>query len=216
MKYDTVIFDLDGTLLDTLDDLTASVNFTMKYMGWNEYTRDDVRRFVGNGIKKLIERCVPEGTKDEEFNIAFDKFKEHYALHSLDNTKPYPGVVLLMRRLKEKGLKIAIVSNKIDSAVAVLKEKFFDGLVDIAIGDRPDLRVKPAPDSCNMALEFMKSDKKTSVYVGDSDVDIQTARNAGLDCISVLWGFRDKDFLISHGATCFAENAYDVEKEIMG
>lgn len=216
MKYDTVVFDLDGTLLDTLLDLTNSVNYSMRYMGWKEYGIDDVRSFVGNGIKKLIERCVPPETCEEDFNKAFNAFKEYYAIHNLDFTKPYPGVLDLMRKLKDRGLKIAIVSNKIDSSVSVLKKKFFNDVVDIAVGDRPDLRVKPAPDSCNLALDLLKSTKETSVYIGDSEVDVQTAQNAGLDCISVLWGFRDKDFLASNGATCFAENTCEVENLILG
>lgn len=215
MKYNTVIFDLDGTLLDTLEDLTDSVNYALGCMNYPERTIDEVRKFVGNGIKKLMERAVPEGTSAQNIENALELFKEHYAIHNLDKTKPYDGVVELVSVLKKNNIKTAIVSNKIHSGVLALRDQFFKD-IDVAIGDRPDLRTKPAPDSCNLALKELGSKPEETLYVGDSDVDIATAKNAGLDCLSVLWGFRDKEFLIAHGGTRFASTTLDVEREVLG
>lgn len=214
MGYSTVIFDLDGTLLDTLEDLTDSVNYALSNMGYPVRSIDEIRTFVGNGIQKLMERAVPQGTLSSDIERALEYFKEYYAKHNQDKTKSYDGVIELMARLKSKGIKMAIVSNKIHSGVIALRDEFFKD-VDVAIGDMPELKRKPAPDSCFLALERLGSTVEESVYVGDSDVDLDTARNAGLDCISVLWGFRDKDFLVEKGATVFAETPEDIERQVL-
>lgn len=215
MGYGTVIFDLDGTLLDTLDDLTDSVNYAMRKMGWSERSKAEVRDFVGNGVRRLMELASPSDISDEVFEQGFCYFKEYYDIHNQDKTKPYDGMIELMKRLKKQGIKMAIVSNKIDSAVQMLRERFFDGVVDIAIGDGPGMKRKPEPDSCYKALEILQSKKEESVYVGDSDVDLATARNAGLDCISVLWGFRDESFLRKKGANVFARTPEEIESYVL-
>lgn len=214
MKYTTVIFDLDGTLLDTLEDLTDSVNYAMAAMGWPLREKKDVRLYLGNGIKRLMELCSPDGITSEEFQKAFSIFREYYELHNQDKTAPYEGVVELMAQLKAKGVKMAIVSNKIHQAVLALRDEFFP-YVEVAIGDDLKMARKPAPDSCYRALELLGSTKEESVYIGDSEVDLLTAKNAGLDCITVLWGFRDKEYLMENGATVFVESPQDIEKEVL-
>lgn len=214
MKYNTVIFDLDGTLLDTLDDLTDSVNYAMKSMGWPLREKKDVRFFLGNGIRRLMELSSPDGISEEEFEKAFAKFKEYYGEHNQDKTAPYKGVVNAMAHFKEQGIKMAIVSNKVHSAVLALRDKFFP-YVEVAIGDAPGMARKPEPDSCYKALELLGSTKEESVYIGDSEVDLLTAKNSGLDCITVLWGFRDKDYLMEQGATTFVETPEELEKEVL-
>lgn len=214
VKYNTVIFDLDGTLLDTLDDLTDSVNYAMSGMGWPLRDRKDVRLFLGNGIKRLMELCSPEGISGEEFDKAFGMFKEYYEVHNQDKTTPYEGVVEVMAHFKEQGIKMAIVSNKVHEAVLALRDEFFP-YVEVAIGDMPDMARKPEPDSCYKALELLGSSKDEAVYIGDSEVDLLTAKNSGLDCITVLWGFRDKDYLIEQGATTFVETPEELEKEVL-
>lgn len=210
-KYDTVIFDMDGTLLNTLDDLWAAVNYALRETGMEERTLDEVRSFVGNGVEKLMRRSVSAECDEETFARAFKCFKEYYAKHNNDRTGAYEGVVELLRELKEEGFALAIVSNKLDAAVKELSEVYFDGIVKVAIGDQPGLAKKPAPDMVEAALKELGKTKEHAVYVGDSDVDFMTAQNAGLPCISVLWGFRDKEFLISCGADCFAATPKDVK-----
>jgi haloacid dehalogenase superfamily, subfamily IA, variant 1 with third motif having Dx(3-4)D or Dx(3-4)E len=208
-KITTVIFDLDGTLLDTLEDLKKATNYALKVCDMPERTLEEVRRFVGNGVRNLMIRAVPDGEKNPEFERAFAIFKEYYGLHCNDATKAYDGVPQLLKELKNRGYALAIVSNKIDSAVQDLNHRYFPQ-VDVAIGDRESMRRKPDPDSVYLALEELGKIREEAVYVGDSDVDLATARNAGLPCISVLWGFRDKEFLIAHGATVFAENPMEI------
>lgn len=201
--FDTYIFDLDGTLLSTLDDLAASCNYALRTNGMPEHSIDDVRRFVGNGVKKLMERAIPDGLANPLFEKTYADFRAHYMHHNLDSTMPYPGVLEMMRNLREHGKKIAVVSNKFYAATQALCRHFFGDLVDVAIGEREDIRKKPAPDTVNEALRQMGVNREKAVYIGDSDVDVMTARNCGMPCISVLWGFRDYDFLVEHGATIF-------------
>ncbi len=208
-KIDTIIFDLDGTLLDTLEDLTNSVNYALEHCQMPLRTIAEVKGFVGNGIRTLMIRAVPEGEKNPRFEEAFAAFKEHYAVHCNDRTRAYDGVCELLEALKAKGYALAIVSNKVDSAVQDLKEKYFS-VVGVAIGDREGIRRKPEADSVLLALKELGSTRESAVYVGDSDVDLMTAKNSGLPCISVLWGFRDKEFLINHGAEIFASEPSDI------
>lgn len=209
-KYDAVVFDLDGTLLDTLDDLTASVNAAMEACGIRKYTRNEVRSFVGNGIHKLIERAVPGGEENSLFQSAYDLFKSHYAVHCMDLTEPYPGIMDLLARLKEQGYRTAIVSNKADFAVKKLNEQYFNGLVDTAVGEQEGIRKKPEPDMVNLALHGLDVPAERAVYIGDSEVDIRTAGNASMDSIIVTWGFRERDFLREQGAGKIAENAEEL------
>ncbi len=210
IMINTIIFDMDGTVLDTLEDLTNSVNHVLSKFGMPEHTVHEYRQFFGSGIKYALQCAVPAGTPDHIIDNMIPIFKEHYNEHCLDRTKPYDGIIELMKKLKVNGFKMAIVSNKIDSAVKELNERFFSDYVDVAVGESPGIRRKPAPDTVFSALEKLGSKKNEAVYVGDSEVDYQTAVNSGLPCISVLWGFRDKDFLIRHGAALFAGSPSDI------
>ena len=202
MKYSTYIFDLDGTLLDTLGDLAASVNYALRTQGMPEHSIDDVCRFVGNGVRKLMERAIPDGAENPDFEATFATFRQHYMAHSLDTTKPYEGIPETLEALKAKGCHLAVVSNKMMAATQNLCRHFFSDTIEVAIGENEaeGIRKKPAPDIVFEALRQLGVGQEGAVYVGDSDVDIETARNSGLPCISVLWGFRDRDFLLQHGA----------------
>lgn len=200
-KYKTYIFDLDGTLLSTLADLAASTNYALRTHHMPERSLDEVRRFVGNGVKKLMERAIPDGLDNPLFEETFATFRQHYMQHNLDTTQPYPGIMQLLEQLKAEGKNIAVVSNKFYAATRELCRHFFGDLVPVAIGEREDIRKKPAPDTVIEALRELGVDKEGAVYIGDSDVDIMTAKNSGMPCVSVLWGFRDKEFLLEHGAT---------------
>ena len=204
-SFSTYIFDLDCTLLDTIGDLAASVNYALRTHGMPEHSLDDVRRFVGNGVRKLMERAVPDGADNPRFDAAFATFRQHYMAHSLDTTRPYEGIPETLAALKARGCHLAVVSNKMMAATQELCHYFFPDTIEVAIGEdeAAGIRRKPAPDTVFAALKALGVGKEDAAYVGDSDVDIQTARNAGLPCISVLWGFRDRDFLISHGAQTF-------------
>lgn len=209
-KISTLVFDLDGTLLNTLDDLAASTNHALARFSLPERSIDEVRQFVGNGVRKLIERAVPAGTPADVTEEVFNCFKQHYALHCMDRTDLYPGVAKMLEDLAGVGYRAAIVSNKLQSGVDELYHHFFSRTVTVAIGEREGVRRKPQPDMVLLALKEMKATKEKAVYIGDSDVDIATAANAGLPCISVLWGFRDRSFLVEHGAMRFAETPADV------
>ena len=205
MNYQTFIFDLDGTLLDTLGDLAASVNHALRAHGMPEHTIDDVRRFVGNGVRLLMERAVPNGADNPDFEATFATFRQYYMQHSLDTTRPYEGIPETLQALKARGCQLAVVSNKMMAATQSLIRHFFPDTISVAIGEHEaeGIRKKPAPDTVLAALRQLGVGKEGAVYVGDSDVDIETAHNSGLPCISVLWGFRDRDFLLQHGATTF-------------
>ena len=210
MEYKTYICDLDGTLLDTLGDLAASCNYALRSCGMPERTIDEVRRFVGNGVRKLMVRAVPEGEANPDFEHALAVFRSHYLEHNLDTTKPYPGILDMLERLRNGGADIAVVSNKFYAATQELVAHFFGDYVKVAIGERENIRKKPAPDTVLEAMCQLGVDKDGAVYIGDSDVDIETARNVGIPCISVLWGFRDREFLVAHGATRFASCAEEI------
>ena len=203
MRYDTYIFDLDGTLLSTLEDLKNSCNFALSSFGLPERSLEEVRQFVGNGVELLMKRAVPNDTDDELFTKVFKTFKEHYLIHNLDTTKPYDGVLEMLDELNRAGKNIAVVSNKFYEATVELCRHFFGDRVRVAIGERADIRKKPAPDTVDEAFKLLGVSRENAVYIGDSDVDLATARNSNLPCISVLWGFRDKDFLIEHGGNTF-------------
>lgn len=214
ITYSTYIFDLDGTLLNTLGDLAASVNYALRTHGMPEHSIDDVRRFVGNGVRLLMERAIPDGEANPDFEATFATFRQHYMQHSLDTTKPYEGIPETLAELKARGCHLAVVSNKMMAATQELIRHFFPDTISVAIGENEaaGIRKKPAPDTVFAALQQLGMGKENAVYVGDSDVDIQTAANSGLPCISVLWGFRDRDFLIQHGAETFAS----VPSELLG
>lgn len=210
--YKAVIFDLDGTLLDTLKDLQLSVNYALNLHSMPERSLDEVRRFVGNGIAKLIERSVTNATSKEECAAVLEDFKAYYAVHNSDNTVPYDGICEMLENLNKAGIKTAVVTNKIDSAAKKLCDEMLG--IDVAIGDSPERKKKPSPDSVYEALDLLGVSIGDAVYVGDSDVDIETAKNAGMDCISVTWGFRDKMYLKKCGAAVFADAPYELENLI--
>ena len=218
--FNVYVFDLDGTLLDTLQDLANSVNYALRQHGMPEHSIDDIRRFVGNGVRLLMERAVPDGARNPQFEAAFATFRQYYMQHSLDTTRPYDGIPELIHELKARGCQMAVVSNKMMAATQELVRHFFPD-IPVAIGEHEaaGIRKKPAPDTVYEALRQLGIIHHPSsiihqtsdiVYVGDSDVDIETARNSGLPCISVLWGFRSRDFLLAHGATTFAEHPLDI------
>ena len=204
-QYDTIIFDLDGTLLDTLEDLHDAVNYALAQMGMPQRTIDEVRQFVGNGVAKLMERAVPTGTDPEQTAQALAIFKDYYELHKEDKTAPYAGVVELLSALHRRGYKLAVVSNKFDRAVKDLMPKYFPGLLHAAAGEDEDHGVPKKPDPTMVHRVMAELEAEKAVYVGDSEVDLETARNSGLPCISVTWGFRDRDFLLANGATVLAD-----------
>ena len=208
--FKTYIFDLDGTLLSTLNDLASSTNYALRWAGMPERTIEEVRMFVGNGVKLLMERAIPEGVNNPKFEETYAKFREHYMEHNLDTTRPYDGVPELLHELKRRGKHLAIVSNKFYAATQDLAKHFFPDTIEVAIGERENIRKKPAPDTVLEALRQLNVSKEDAVYIGDSDVDIMTAKNCGLPCISVLWGFRDKDFLIEHGGSLFVEKPIEI------
>lgn len=210
MKYKAIIFDLDGTLTDTLEDLFLSVNHALRSCSLPERSLDEVRKFVGNGVRKLIERSVPEGTQSTVLEKCFEAFRAHYIIHCQDHTCLYPGIATLLMTLHARGYRMAVVSNKLQTGVDELARTFFKGIIDVAIGEQQGIPRKPEPDMVKAALSQLGVSKEEAIYVGDSDVDLQTASNAGLPCISVLWGFRSRDFLVAHGATILAEKPQDV------
>lgn len=215
MKYKIVIFDLDGTLLDTLQDLAISTNFALESCGHPKRTVEEVRRFVGNGIEKLIEKATPADISLNERKKILEVFKLHYAEHCEDHTSPYSGILPLLDRMIEAGISIAVVSNKIDFAVQSLCKKYFGDRFSIVIGEQNGIRRKPYPDSVLDVLSKTGVSSREAVYIGDSEVDIETAHNANIDIISVSWGFRDKDFLSKFGAKIFADSATELERLLL-
>ncbi|MCI6655350.1 MAG: HAD-IA family hydrolase [Clostridium sp.] len=199
MRYKLAVFDMDGTILNTLEDLADSTNYALKANGFPERTIDEVRRFVGNGIRLLIERAVPTDTDKELTDKVFDTFKEYYKTHCAVKTRPYDGIKDVLSELRKAGCLTAVVSNKADFAVQDLCKDYFDNLFDFAIGEREGIKKKPAPDSVFEVLSKLNVEKADAVYIGDSDVDFATSMNAGMDVIMVGWGFRDAEFLREKG-----------------
>lgn len=208
----TVIFDLDGTLLNTLEDLKEATNFALSKYNYPTRTLEEVRCFVGNGVRKLIERAVPENCQNVEECLAV--FKQNYSEIMYNHTAPYDGILKILSDLKANGIKTGVVSNKFDSAVKELCKKYFADLIDIAIGQADDVPKKPAPDGVFKAMRELGADKSSTVYVGDSDVDVATAKNANLPCIGVTWGFRDREYL--KGANFIIDNPNDINVIIKG
>lgn len=212
-KPKAVIWDLDGTLLDTLQDLHLAVNHALTIYGMPERTFEDTRRSVGNGVRRLMELSVPDGEDNALFEDVFAQFKEYYVQHCEDNTRPYDGIREVLVSLKASGLKMAIVSNKLQSGVTALYDKWFCGLVDVAIGEREGMNRKPAPDMVELAMRELGVSRDEAVYIGDSEVDQLTAKNSGLPCISVLWGFRTREEL---GEACAFVEAPEQIAQLLG
>lgn len=200
MRYDTVIFDLDGTLLNTLEDLADSVNMVLKNEGYAPRTKEEVREFIGSGARILIERSLPPGTAEEEVLRCLSLFRTVYLKNMQNNTKPYDGIPAVLEKLKEMGVKVGVVSNKPHEATQEACKRYFHENIDVAIGDNPGRRNKPEPDNVYEALKQLGAKKKRTLYVGDSDIDMYTAQNAGLDSAGVAWGYRSLETLAEAGA----------------
>ena len=216
MLYHTAIFDLDGTLLDTLQDLADSTNYALSLHHLPPRTVEEVRQFVGNGVGLLIHRAVPEGTAEELEGQVLRDFRAHYLLNMENRTAPYPGVLDLLDALRAAGVRTAVVSNKFDGAVKGLCQNYFGQRVEAAIGESQGVARKPAPDTVFRALAELGQAPEGAVYVGDSDVDILTAKNAGLPCIAVSWGFRSRAILEANGARIIADTMQELEQLLLG
>ena len=215
MSYKAVLFDMDGTLLDTLEDLCDSTNHALAQMGYPLRGIEEIRRFIGNGAEKQIRRAVPEGTSEGKIMETLAAFRAYYQDHCQIKTKVYDGLLDVLSELKEKGVKMAVVSNKPDAAVKKLSREYFGDRLDYAIGPSDGVRCKPYPDMAEEALKALGVEKKDAVFVGDSEVDVQTGLNAGLDVIAVGWGFRSREVVIEAGASKIADNASELEKLIL-
>ena len=211
MKYQAVLFDMDGTVLDTLDDLHDAVNISFQHFGFPPVSRNLVRANLGNGAVYLIHHCLPSSATETQAEKVISWYKDYYDAHCQIKTAPYPGIPELMQNLRKKHIKLAIISNKPDSAVQELAQRFFPGLTEVVVGESPSVRRKPNPDAVLAAAQYMNVPIDRCVYIGDSEVDIQTAGNAGMDCISVVWGFRSRDELQKSGATMLADSPEKLE-----
>lgn len=203
--YQLAIFDLDGTLLDTLADLRQGINYALGTQGFAQRSMAEVRAFVGNGIWKLVERAVPAGTSEAQMDAVYEAFNPYYARHCADLTAPYDGILPLLQKLQAQGVVCALVSNKPDYAVQTLAAQYFPGLLAASAGAKDGVRKKPAPDSVFAVIHQLGAEGLRAVYIGDSEVDLQTAQNAALPCISVSWGFRDRSVLEQAGAACICD-----------
>lgn len=207
----SILFDLDGTLLDTLDDLANSVNYALRTHHLPERSHTEIRSFLGNGIRNLMLDAVGRGMSDEAFEPVFQTFRTYYVEHCLDKSKPFAGIIDLLKALQQRGITMAVVSNKLHPAVVELNERFFKDYITSAVGESATVRRKPNPDAVLAALSELGCSKDEAVYVGDSEVDLHTAQNAGMQCMLVLWGFRGEDFLRSlPGASLFAQCPADI------
>ncbi|WP_300329081.1 HAD family hydrolase [Fusobacterium sp.] len=214
MKTKGILFDLDGTLMNTLEDLTDSTNYILEKNNFPKRTIEEIRSFVGNGIKKLIERAVPSETDENKINECYEDMLEYYKDHSMIKTGPYIGTKELIERLHQEGYKIAVITNKAQNSADIIVNKFFGDSVDLVIGDNKKMPLKPNPAGINKALEYFNLTKEEVVYIGDSEVDLQTGNNGEVRTILVLWGFRDKEFLQKKGGEVFANNVEELEKLI--
>lgn len=212
MKKNTIIFDLDGTLLNTLIDLKDSTNFALSQFNYPQRTIEEVRTFVGNGVAKLIERAIPDGKNNPNFENCLEIFKKNYSENMYNKTAPYNGILFMLETLRNKGYKIAVVSNKFDAAVKELCKKYFPNLIDVAIGENEaqGIRKKPAPDTVLKALEQLGKTNDEAIFCGDSEVDIMSAQNSQMPCISVAWGFKDRKFLLEHDAKIIINNPQEI------
>lgn len=212
MKYKAILFDMDGTVLDTLRDLNAAINRCLAQFSFPTQTLDDTRRRVGNGARRLVELSVPAGTDDNKMEEMLAWYLPYYNRHANDTTAPYPGILDLMQSLHAQGLRLAIISNKPDRTVKELAEIHFPGLLETAVGENEaaGIRRKPCPDTLLAAAEELGVPVRECLYVGDSEVDVLTAARAGMDCASVLWGFRSREEIEAAGGTLFISNPHEL------
>ncbi|MCR4589617.1 MAG: HAD family hydrolase [Lachnospiraceae bacterium] len=235
MKYKAAIFDMDGTVLDTAGDLTDAINHALGSLGYrDDFTVEDSKFFFGSGIKVAITRAfalaegmasgrelLRVGTEKDDISPRIDEelvskaleiYRPYYSTHNDIKTREYPGITELLKSLKKAGIKTAVVSNKPNDSVVALSERLFNGLFDVYMGEQPGIERKPAPDMTLKILSELGMEKKDAVYIGDSEIDLLTAKNSGLDCITVTWGFRSREYLEEHGASVFADNTGEVLK----
>jgi phosphoglycolate phosphatase len=215
MGYTTILFDMDGTLMNTLEDMADSVNAILRQLGHAERSLDEVRAFVGNGAEMLVRRAMPDGSSEAEIAQALGLYQPYYAAHCQEKTRAYDGILPLLEELHRAGKQIAVVSNKPEGALRTLCEEYFAGLVKVVSGDMPGRRRKPWPDMVDAALEKMSADRKDAVYVGDSEVDVQTGKNAGLPVIGVSWGFRGREKLIASGAETIVDSIEELRQKLL-
>lgn len=209
-KY--AIFDMDGTILNSVSDIEIAINYVMKKYGYKTFNEAEIMSMLGNGNKKLVERALPEGLKDKHFDEKYKEFLDYYFSHCKIKSKPYDGIIDLFHYLKDKGIKTAIVSNKNDAAVQELKDYYFKGLIDVAVGITANMKVKPDPEPVEKALKALKATKEDSLYMGDSEVDAKTAENSGLKYLSVSWGFRSRDILLKLHPIEIVDKPEDIKK----
>lgn len=210
MKYNTIIFDLDGTLLNTLEDIRDSVNYALKECGFPKRSLEEINSFVGNGTNYLLEKSVPINTPKDELDNCTDIYRNYYKNNMVNKTAPYNGILEMLNKLKEDGYKLAVVSNKFDSAVKILCKKYFSEFLEVSIGESSSVRRKPAPDTVFKAMKELDSKRNDCIYVGDSDVDVKTAHNVGIECIGVSWGFRGREVLEREGADYIIDKPKDI------
>jgi phosphoglycolate phosphatase len=215
MQKKLIIFDLDGTLLDTIDDLRFAVNHALTTFGYPTRTKEEVLSFVGNGYIPLLEKALPKCICEEQFDEFTKCFKDYYAKHCFDTTKPFDGITAVLQRLKEKGKTLAVLSNKGDAQVKALVKRYFGDIFDLALGERAGIRKKPYPDSIEETLKTLHFTREEAVYVGDSEVDVQTAKNAQMDCICVDWGFRTREVLKDAGASVILSTMQQLEDALL-
>lgn len=215
MGYTTILFDMDGTLMNTLEDMADSVNAILRQLGHAERSLDEVRAFVGNGAEMLVRRAMPDGSSEAEIAQALGLYQPYYAAHCQEKTRAYDGILPLLEELHRAGKQIAVVSNKPEGALRTLCDEYFAGLVKVVSGDMPGRRRKPWPDMVDAALEKMSADRNDAVYVGDSEVDVQTGKNAGLPVIGVSWGFRGREKLIASGAETIVDSIEELRQKLL-
>ena len=214
MKYKLVMFDLDGTVLDTINDLTNSMNYILSLHSMPLHTADEIKQYLGNGIRKLVESSVSKNTNEKEINQIYNEFLSYYKLHSLDETKPFDGIIDLLYNLKRSGCILAMISNKADVVVQQLSQKFFNNLFDYVSGEKTNIKKKPYPDIIFEVMKKFNIDNENSIYIGDTEVDSLTAINANIDSIIVTWGFRKKEFLETLKKTYLVDDVNDIYKII--
>lgn len=215
MKYKLVMFDLDGTVLNTINDLANSMNYVLSKYNMPLHSIEEIKQYLGNGIRRLVELSVKENTSNEEIEKVYHDFLAYYEVHSLDETKPYDGIIQLLTKLKKKGCILAMISNKADIVVQQLANRFFNGIFDYVVGEKNNIRKKPYPDSVIEVMKKYEISNQNAIYIGDTEVDSLTAINAKIDCIIVTWGFRKKEYLETLKKTFLVNQVDEIYKIVI-
>ena len=209
-KYDAVLFDLDGTTIDTLADLIETVNVVLAKNGYPQRTDDEIRGFLSNGTRRLVADAAGGNPDEEEINKLVDDYKSYYMTHCCDLSKPYAGIPELLRELRDNGIFLGIVTNKVDEIACKMAKHYFPGLFRVVVGQKDEIPHKPAPNMMECAMAHLGVDKEQCFYIGDSEVDVATAKNVGCDFIAAAWGFRDRDVLIDAGASRIVDDVAEL------